>query len=139
MDQTKDNSTSNAGRWSEVEHQRFVEALSHHGKNWEKVTEAVGSRTLTQVRSHAQKYFLKLEGRKISGGLPKPRPIHPRQMDPMFFMTKHMLFMQLIDHRNKILKRLDSVSIPIFNSNKSEFGTQDEEGAPYKRQKVCSD
>jgi SHAQKYF class myb-like DNA-binding protein len=49
------------GRWTKEEHHRFVEAIKFHGKNWKKVEESVGSRTGAQIRSHAQKYFLKIE------------------------------------------------------------------------------
>lgn len=47
------------GHWSEAEHAKFVSALAVHGRDWVKVAYAVGSRTLAQVRSHAQKHFLK--------------------------------------------------------------------------------
>ena len=47
------------GHWSEAEHAKFVAALAVHGRDWVKVAYAVGSRTLAQVRSHAQKHFLK--------------------------------------------------------------------------------
>ncbi len=49
----------NPGRWTKEEHKRFIEALDKFGKNWKKVEAYVGSRTGTQVRSHAQKYFMK--------------------------------------------------------------------------------
>jgi SHAQKYF class myb-like DNA-binding protein len=49
------------GRWTKEEHQSFVEAIKLHGKNWKKVEEYVGTRTGAQIRSHAQKFFLKLE------------------------------------------------------------------------------
>lgn len=50
--------------WSKAEHDSFLQALQEHGKNWKLIAEAVGSRTVSQVRSHAQKYFLKLERQK---------------------------------------------------------------------------
>ncbi|CAD8107696.1 unnamed protein product [Paramecium sonneborni] len=49
------------GRWTKDEHQRFVEALSIHGKNWKKVEEYVNTRSGAQIRSHAQKFFNRLE------------------------------------------------------------------------------
>ncbi|CAD8108174.1 unnamed protein product [Paramecium sonneborni] len=49
------------GRWTKDEHQRFVEALSIHGKNWKKVEEYVSTRSGAQIRSHAQKFFNRLE------------------------------------------------------------------------------
>jgi len=57
---SQDNERSN-GRWTKEEHQRFVDAIKVHGKNWKKVEESVGTRSGAQIRSHAQKFFLKLE------------------------------------------------------------------------------
>jgi hypothetical protein len=36
---------TNAGRWTDEEHARFLEALKIYGKNWNKVHKHVGSRT----------------------------------------------------------------------------------------------
>jgi len=52
------------GRWTKDEHFRFLVALKLHGKEWRKVQEHVRTRTSTQARSHAQKFFQKLEKRK---------------------------------------------------------------------------
>lgn len=49
------------GRWTKEEHQRFVEGLNKFGKNWKKVEEFVGSRTGAQIRSHAQKFFNRIQ------------------------------------------------------------------------------
>ena len=51
----------NAGRWSAQEHARFVDGLEKYGRRkWIRIAEHVGTRTVIQVRSHAQKYFKKL-------------------------------------------------------------------------------
>jgi SHAQKYF class myb-like DNA-binding protein len=51
---------SNQGRWTDEEHEKFLDALKIYGKNWNKVHRHVGTRTSAQTRSHAQKYFNKL-------------------------------------------------------------------------------
>ena len=52
-------SDSNTGRWNKAEHQAFLEGIKLYGKNWKIVAQHIGSRNSTQVRSHAQKYFLR--------------------------------------------------------------------------------
>ena len=48
----------NAGRWSAQEHARFVDGLEKYGRRkWIRIAEHVGTRTVIQVRSHAQKYL----------------------------------------------------------------------------------
>jgi SHAQKYF class myb-like DNA-binding protein len=39
------------------EHKLFLQALQLHGKNWKKVQKFIGTRSCSQARSHAQKYF----------------------------------------------------------------------------------
>lgn len=50
-----------SGRWTKDEHERFVEGLKRHGKQWKKVAAYVGTRTVTQTKTHAQKYFQKIQ------------------------------------------------------------------------------
>jgi SHAQKYF class myb-like DNA-binding protein len=38
----------------------LIKAIAVYGKDWKKVEERVGTRTGSQVRSHAQKFFNKL-------------------------------------------------------------------------------
>ena len=64
------------GKWSEEEHDRFKHAIETYGKDWKKVTEAVGTRNVTQVRSHAQKYFDKVQKQaKIKNFQQSPKPL----------------------------------------------------------------
>jgi len=51
----------NGGRWTEAEHKLFLEAYEKYGKDWKKIQNYVGTRSSTQARSHAQKYFTKLK------------------------------------------------------------------------------
>lgn len=44
-----------SGRWSASEHDRFLRGFEIYGRKWVEVQKIVKTRTLTQVRSHAQK------------------------------------------------------------------------------------
>jgi len=53
--------TEKQGRWSKDEHAIFLRGIDLYGKDWKKIAALVQSRTVIQVRTHAQKYFLKIE------------------------------------------------------------------------------
>ena len=50
-----------SGRWSKEEHEKFIEGILKYGNEWRKVQKIIKSRSSTQARSHAQKFFLKLK------------------------------------------------------------------------------
>lgn len=52
---------SNNGRWDKEEQKRFAEAILKYGNDWKKIQNHVSSRNITQVRSHAQKFLMKLK------------------------------------------------------------------------------
>ena len=58
---SSDNFISNEGRWSEEEHEKFLEGTALYGINWKKVKTLIRTRTLIQVRSHAQKFYQKMK------------------------------------------------------------------------------
>lgn len=49
------------GRWTKEEHDAFLTGLQMYGKEWKKVAARVKTRTVVQTRTHAQKYFQKLQ------------------------------------------------------------------------------
>jgi SHAQKYF class myb-like DNA-binding protein len=51
----------NTGRWQPDEHQRFIEAILKYGNEWKMVQKHVLTRSSTQARSHAQKFFVKIK------------------------------------------------------------------------------
>jgi len=55
------NDTSSTGRWTREEHHLFLRGLELHGKGWKKIASLIKTRTVVQIRTHAQKYFLKLQ------------------------------------------------------------------------------
>ena len=55
------NSNFNSGRWSEEEHQKFIDGILEYGNEWKNVQKIIKTRSSTQARSHAQKFFLRIK------------------------------------------------------------------------------
>ena len=61
IEQYSESENSNNGRWGKEEQKRFAEAVLNFGNDWKKIQNHVYSRNITQVRSHAQKFLMKLK------------------------------------------------------------------------------
>ncbi|XP_020575143.1 protein REVEILLE 1-like [Phalaenopsis equestris] len=74
--------TKQRERWTEEEHNKFLEALKLYGRAWRRIEEHIGSKTTVQIRSHAQKFFSKVTRDSSSDcpgsvkviEIPPPRP-----------------------------------------------------------------
>jgi len=76
--------TKQRERWTEDEHKKFLDALKLYGRSWRHIEEHIGTKSAVQIRSHAQKFFTKLEKGASTGTsstmtyqyleIPPPRP-----------------------------------------------------------------
>ncbi|KAJ7561274.1 hypothetical protein O6H91_03G021300 [Diphasiastrum complanatum] len=66
--------TKSRESWTEQEHDKFLEALQLYERDWKKIEAFIGSKTVIQIRSHAQKYFLKVQKNGTGEHVPPPRP-----------------------------------------------------------------
>ena len=48
------------GRWSQEEQDRFLKGCYFFKNDWEKIKDYIKTRTIPQIRSHAQKYLIKI-------------------------------------------------------------------------------
>ncbi|XP_039134739.1 uncharacterized protein LOC120272068 isoform X1 [Dioscorea cayenensis subsp. rotundata] len=81
--------TKQREKWTEEEHDKFLEALKLYGRAWRRIEEHIGTKTAVQIRSHAQKFFTKVVRESGSSNMttvnsieippprPKRKPMHP--------------------------------------------------------------
>lgn len=53
-------------RWMPEEHRLFLEGIMLYGKDWKKMQPLIKSRSLVQIRTHAQKVFKKIGLKKAN-------------------------------------------------------------------------
>lgn len=53
------------GQWKKMEHDRFMKALAKYGQDWHRVSKYIKTRSIAQVKSHAQKFFKAMSKKDI--------------------------------------------------------------------------
>ena len=92
------------GRWSSKEQKLFLEGLRLYNRNWKLIAEYIKTRNGTQVRSHAQKYFIKEDARQVKLHLPRPfidkKTLKCKQMkvDVSTQYGEDMIFISILDN-----------------------------------------
>lgn len=131
LDPSSSDSTQRGSWWSAAEHDIFVHAYEEHGKDWKKIAELVGTRTISQVRSHAQKYFMKLQRRSAreqaklenSKLTSKVETDVPKLMSPTQVRSRERL-----EYENYLLRSyiqaISNVNLAFFREFKMMFGNE---------------
>lgn len=65
--------TKNREIWTPEEHQLFIDALKKYGRSWKQIEGHVRTKNVIQIRSHAQKYFIKVQKNNTGEHIPPPR------------------------------------------------------------------
>ena len=60
-EESKKSTKYNTGRWTQEEHLKFIDGILEYGNEWKKVQSLIKTRSSTQARSHAQKFFLRIK------------------------------------------------------------------------------
>ena len=107
----KNNIIHSDGRWNPEEHVRFIKGCLLFGNNWKKVEGYVQTRTSTQIRSHAQKFLIKLKKKYKINELN-----YNNEKDTSNFIIK-------IDENNEENNKdeIDTIINKLDNSNQSEM------------------
>lgn len=63
-DEIKNKNTFANGRWTKEERTKFAYGLYKYGTNWKKIRQFIGTRNNIQLRSHAQKFLIKVKSSK---------------------------------------------------------------------------
>ena len=93
-------SNTNGGRWSKDEQKRFAEAVLKFGNDWRKIQNHISTRNITQVRSHAQKFLMKLKENDF---------IRNKGLDQTMSWTKTMNYLRDLLNQEELKKVLFSV------------------------------
>ena len=104
----------NEGRWSDDEQLKFIIGISKDGTNWKKIKNLIRTRTLAQIRSHAQKFYNKLK-------------LCKNDMLGIDFTSNEIQGIKdMINHIRSINKNYDIAKIFLFFSNKLKVENKEE-------------
>ncbi|KAL1313662.1 protein REVEILLE 8 isoform X3 [Arachis ipaensis] len=119
--------TKSRESWSDEEHDKFLEALQLFDRDWKKIEDFVGSKTVIQIRSHAQKYFLKVQKNGTTAHVPPPRPkrkaAHPYPQKAAKNVTWDENSMLMNAESNKLMPCQDEL-ITNLTGNEDDIGSR---------------
>lgn len=113
--------SSKIGRWTDIEHTVFLEGLEKHGKQWKTIAGMIGTRTVVQVRTHAQKYFQKME-RKSQAAMSSVGSIDSEDCEGKIVYQKRKSLPEMLPSSNKQrVKKAPRLSLSVGPSASSGY------------------
>jgi len=114
------------GRWDEKEHTLFINAFMKHGNDWKSVESIMRRRSAEQIRSHSQKYFIKVQKKysvyKKGGVEVKYESEFDRKFLDIFRRDKKKIFFVRKVHKdhdkNQCWKKKKSAFLKVFSIEK---------------------
>ena len=103
---SNENNISNTGKWALKEHIQFLQALEKYGVNWKIIRKIIPTRTATQIRSHCQKFFIKLKNCK------------DEELGIDFTLDHIRSMKDILDHIKSVNKNFDVVNVLLYISGK---------------------
>ena len=104
----------NEGRWSYDEQIKFIFAISKDGTNWKKIKKSISTRSLSQIRSHSQKFFNRLKMCKSD------------KLGIDFTSNEIQGIKDMINHIKTINNNYDIAKIFLYFTNKLNIDNKDE-------------
>jgi SHAQKYF class myb-like DNA-binding protein len=95
-----------SGRWTLKEHLQFLEGLDKYGIKWKKINPLIKTRTVAQIRSHAQKFFLRL------------KRVKDEQLGIDFTLNNIDNIKEMINHIKSVNSDYDIVKVLLYLSEK---------------------
>ena len=112
------------GRWKFKEHIQFLEGLDKYGVNWKKICPLIKTRTANQVRSHAQKFFLKL------------KQVKDEQLGIDFTSDNINSIRDMINNIKSINCDYDLIKVFLYLSEKYEVMKKDKKQIKHKKELI---
>ena len=112
------------GRWKFKEHIQFLEGLDKYGVNWKKICPLIKTRTPDQIRSHAQKFFLKL------------KQVKDEQLGIDFTSDNINSIRDMINNIKSINCDYDLIKVFLYLSEKYEVMKKDKKQIKHKKELI---
>ena len=112
-----------SGRWTLKEHLQFLEGLDKYGVKWKKIKTLIKTRTTAQIRSHSQKFFLKL------------KRVKDEQLGIDFTSDNIDNIKEMINHIKSVNSDYDIVKVLLYLSEKYYANKKEQKNINNKKEK----